>query len=457
MRTEKFKSLFYFAPNSKIKAGDGLDNGNYPLYTSSFVLKKRFDRAQYYDDALIFGTGGSASIHFTNEPFSTSTDCLVAIAKQKELNTKFVYYYLFGNLHFLERGFKGAGLKHISKKYIENLDIPILSIEMQNKIVAVLDKAGVLVIKRKEIAQLMNDFLRATFLDMFGDPVLNPNKWPTDSLDKIGEFRSGGTPSKENFNYWIGKFPWISPKDMKNNYITDSIDQISELVFKETSLKKIEPRNILIVVRGMILAHSFPVAMNTIPVAINQDMKAIKLYNKYEPEYVLHCLLILKNWILQYVSSAAHGTKKLTTDSFQKIIIPCPPLNIQQRFVEISNKIDKIKNDISNESANEIVLFKSILQKAFNGQLNFNIDIELDALVREIDLQKKENDISKISGDIAYLQKLIDKLNTQEFKEKDLYDKAKHVAFQLMAVKEEKRKVTQEYNDRTQSLELVLK
>ena len=55
-----------------------------------------------------------------------------------------------------------------------------------------------------------------------------------------------------------------------------------------------------------------------------------------------------------------------------------------------------------------------------------------DALINEIDLHKKENDLSKIVGDIAYLQRLVDKLNSQEFKEKDLYDKAKHGVFQLL-------------------------
>ena len=78
-------------------------------------------------------------------------------------------------------------------------------------------------------------------------------------------------------------------------------------------------------------------------------------------------------------------------------------------------------------------------------------------MIREIDLQKKENDLSKIAGDIAYLQRLIDKLNNQEFKEKDLYDKAKHGAFQLMAVKEEERKVVQKYDENSKSLKLALK
>ncbi|AOC94577.1 hypothetical protein BB050_01449 [Flavobacterium anhuiense] len=101
-------------------------------------------------------------------------------------------------------------------------------------------------------------------------------------------------------------------------------------------------------------------------------------------------------------------------------------------------------------------LFNSLIQKAFNDQLNFNIDFELDALINEIDLQKKENDIQDITGDIAYLQKLIDRLNNQDFKEKELYDKAKSIAFQLMNESEEKRRVIQVIDEKTSSIRLAL-
>ena len=87
-------------------------------------------------------------MHYANEPFSTSTDCLVAISTDKNFNTKFVYYYIFGNIQVLERGFKGAGLKHISKKYIQDIEIPIFDLNIQNEIVSILDKLETLIQKR---------------------------------------------------------------------------------------------------------------------------------------------------------------------------------------------------------------------------------------------------------------------------------------------------------------------
>lgn len=134
---------------SILKAGQGLDIGKYAFFTSSTNQTKYINEYNYEQEALIFGTGGKANIHYCNEPFGTSTDCLV-FYKKNNVNLKLLYYFLSANIYLLEAGFKGAGLKHISKEYILNLKIDIPEIEIQNHIVAVLDKINIL-IKQKKI------------------------------------------------------------------------------------------------------------------------------------------------------------------------------------------------------------------------------------------------------------------------------------------------------------------
>ena len=119
-----FSNLFDFQKKSKIKAGDGLplNEGSYPFYTSSNILKKSINKFLFDGNSLIFGTGGSASVHYCNERFAVSTDCFVTQPKNNdELFLKYIYYFLSGNIHILENGFKGAGLKHISKGYISDI------------------------------------------------------------------------------------------------------------------------------------------------------------------------------------------------------------------------------------------------------------------------------------------------------------------------------------------------
>src|SRR3989344_4245504 len=114
--------IFNFQKKSNIKAGDNQKEGRYKFFTSSDIQSKFIDKAVFDGEYLIFSTGGSAGVHYCNEKFSTSTDCFV-VKVTNNLIAKYVYYYLFKNIHILDAGFKGAGLKHISKEYIKKIRI----------------------------------------------------------------------------------------------------------------------------------------------------------------------------------------------------------------------------------------------------------------------------------------------------------------------------------------------
>jgi type I restriction enzyme S subunit len=206
----KFSEIFSFKKKSKIKAGDGLLDGAYPFFTSSPILSKRYNEYQFEGESLIFGTGGLPSIHFYDDKFAVSTDCLVAQPERK-VEVKFVYYYLLGNIWILENGFKGAGLKHISKTYINNIKIPLPPIEEQKRIVAKLDKADELRKKRKQAISLLDEYLKSVFLEMFGDPVVNEKGW---EIVKAIDNCNCIVPSRDKPKSFTGKIPWITTDDL---------------------------------------------------------------------------------------------------------------------------------------------------------------------------------------------------------------------------------------------------
>lgn len=157
---------------------------------------------------------------------------------------------------------------------------------------------------------------------------------------------------------------------------------------------------------------------------------------------------------MKSISNTTSGLNTISTGKVKSIKVPIPPIKLQNQYHQIRTFYINHLKKIESSKTKSVNLFLSITQKVFNGELNFNIDFELDALVRAIDLEKKENDLSKIGRDIAYLQRLVDKLNAQEFEEKEMYDKAKHAVFQLLKSGE---KITQEYNEQSNNVKLVLK
>ena len=126
-----------FLPKSKRQASYGEKHGQYPFYTSSQTCSKYCDKYDYEDECLIVGTGGSANIKYGCK-FSCSTDNFVIKINPGQL-VKYIYYYLSINIEVLQKGFVGVGLQHISKEYINNIKIPIPSLERQKEIVEYLD------------------------------------------------------------------------------------------------------------------------------------------------------------------------------------------------------------------------------------------------------------------------------------------------------------------------------
>jgi type I restriction enzyme S subunit len=160
-----------------------------------------------------------------------------------------------------------------------------------------------------------------------------PATWAWSTLSRLGEVCGGGTPDKQNSAYWNGSIPWVSPKDMKRDYIGDSQDHITREAVAGSAVKSIPPGSLLMVVRGMILAHSFPTALTTVEVTVNQDMKALLPFSADLAPYLLVATKALKPEILALVDRSTHGTCKLSTDRLFVFPLPIPPLAEQHRIV----------------------------------------------------------------------------------------------------------------------------
>ncbi len=198
---QKLRELLLPQPKAKIKAGDGMNKGKYKFFTSSAAQSKYYSSALYNQPALIFGTGGAASVHFCKEPFSTSTDCLVMYGTE-ETNLEMIFYYLRTHMHILQAGFKGAGLQHISKEYILDIEVDLPGIDIQAKIVEQNRLLDRLISSRNTQCDLLDKAVKSRFVELFGDPVSNPMKWSVKMLKDLSvQINSGNTPKGGSENY----------------------------------------------------------------------------------------------------------------------------------------------------------------------------------------------------------------------------------------------------------------
>jgi len=292
----------------------------------------------------------------------------------KNGENKYLFYLLKSLKPLIESKGTGSTFKAISKAIINEIEIPIPPLPVQRRIVEILEHADALRHLRAQVDAETQKLLQSVFYEMFGDPVRNEKGWKLQKLEDICiKIFGGGTPSTSNEDYFKGNIPWVSPKDMKDDFIFDSIDHISEKALNESSTQIAPDYSLLMVIRSGILKRKLPVAINVNPVAINQDMKAfIFKEDIVEPYYMLFFFKLYQNVLLKRVRSVT--ADNIEFNHIKTINVPLPPLNLQKQFSSFVNVIEIIKKQ-QTKSRNDIeTLFDGLLDEVFKGNLSRQIN-----------------------------------------------------------------------------------
>lgn len=316
--------------------------------------------------------------------------------KTDEIDPLFVMYWL--QAAFLQLAlYEGIGnrttIPNLSAARLKNLPIPIPSIEEQAGIVRVLSKLYEAVhIETARLSMLKalkcSTMARALREGMLGERLKDtpigkiPIDWNVERLGDVAMVSSGGTPPKNDATSWSGPIPWVSPKDMKVERLADVEDHISENAAKAYS--RIAPAAaILVVVRGMILAKSFPVALLERPMAFNQDMKAIVARAGLDPEYLLFAILGRSGDLVSEIGTSAHGTRRLGSNSLESFLLPIPPIDQQ---IAIGRTLTTLERRVEAAAARVralTVAFSISLQALMTGRLRTSSLLQSGGSVHE--------------------------------------------------------------------------
>ncbi len=261
-------------------------DGKYPIYGSGGVMGYADDYL-CDEDTTIIGRKGSINNPIYVEEKFWNVDTAFGLMPGAELDNKFFYYYCT-TYNFMKHN-KATTLPSLTKADLLKIKIPLPPLDQQKTIAAILDAADTYRQKTKALVAKYDELTQSLFLDMFGDPVTNPKGWEVKTVYQVcAKIYGGGTPSKAHPEYYKGEIPWVTPKDMKSEYISNSMDHVNQDGVDNSSAKLIPVNSVLMVIRSGILNHTLPVAINTTVVTVNQDMKA------YIPESSLTNSIYLK-------------------------------------------------------------------------------------------------------------------------------------------------------------------
>ena len=178
-----------------------------------------------------------------------------------------------------------------------------------------------------------------------------PGHWQLAKLKHLARFAGGGTPSRDNPNFWGGSIPWVSPKDMKVARIETAEECITEEGLAGSSTGLIPPGRVLMVVRSGILKHTIPVAINAAEVALNQDMKALDFSaGACSAEFFFRWVQGLNDFLLLEWAKQGATVESIEHAYLAETLLPLPPAPEQAAIAAFLDR-ETAKIDALPESA----------------------------------------------------------------------------------------------------------
>ncbi len=267
----------------------------------------------------------------------------------------------------ITRFINGATRKKLNKSSALGIPITLPDLAEQKRIATILDKADTIRRKRQQAIKLADDFLRATFLDMFGDPVTNPKGWGITPLKNIGHVTTGNTPSRKIAEFYGNDIEWIKSNNINTPYhfLTKAEESLSQEGKKVG--RKVVPYSTLVTC----IAGSFDcignAALSDREVAFNQQINAITPKKGIDP-FFLYCLILNAKRMIQGAST--NSMKGMVSKGkFEQILVFNPPTSLQQKFGSFfQTQIENVNNmEISKKYSQDF--FNSLTQQAFQGEL----------------------------------------------------------------------------------------
>ena len=288
------------------------------------------------------------------------------------VSADFLFWWLKSQEKQIQSKGRGATFKEVSKKIVENLQIPLPPLAEQKRIAEILDAADALGAKRREALAQLDTLLQSTFLDMFGDPVTNPMGWQERSLGDLTQsgFRNGLSPSTKGTvdgevltlsAITRGRFDFAARKSAR----FDRQPPPSQRLRTDTFL----------ICRGngnkqLVGAGAYPDRSSRRVCFPDTMISVVAGSDAIVPAYLEN---VWRSWRvrdqIERGARTTNGTHKVNQRLLSSVVFPVPPTDIQRRFAGIAESVENQATTQRAHLAELDTLFASLQSRAFRGEL----------------------------------------------------------------------------------------
>ncbi len=344
----------------KIPQSDFLDKGNYPIIDQGeiFIAGYTNDKSKVYSGRLpviVFGDH-TRILKFVNFPFAIGADGVKILVPIDNINVKYFYYAL------KRSNIPSAGYSR-HYKFLKGLIIPVPPLDVQKKIVSILEKAETLKQQREQADKFTEDYLKSVFYEMF----LKDNfKFIT---IKQGVLEIENKNPENDFPDKL--FYYIDITSVDNNL--KRIININKIVGKDAPSRAkqlVKYKDILV---STVRPNLNSVAM--VPKELDNQICStgfcvLRADNKiFIPEYLF--FITKSNFFIDALVNKCKGANypAVSSKDIKYLQIPLPHLKLQQKFASIVEHVEKLKEKQKKSKEHIDEMFNSLMQKAFKGEL----------------------------------------------------------------------------------------
>jgi type I restriction enzyme S subunit len=350
------------------------------LYIADFMSDKKlsfvadnYDHKKVTKNDLVMANTGSPGRVFKGKSGILSNN-LFKISFDNALVDRDYLYLILSSVIFqntLQTQMKGGIQKHLGHQTISRQEIPLPPLAEQKRIAAILDKADAIRRKRQQAIQLADDFLRAVFVDMFGDPLANSKKWDVEALGKlttkITDGKHGDCEDESDSGYYF-----ISAKDVNHGIINyQNTRQINKKEFDEVHRRTdLQSGDIVMVNTGATIGRVAIVRDDerNPRTTFQKSVAIIKLEKKLLNPTFLKFIFLLRIKDFASVGSGS-AIKNLLLSKMREFPIIVPPIELQKSFEKIVLQMEQASMIKVECTEFQQALFNSLSQKAFAGEL----------------------------------------------------------------------------------------
>lgn len=323
----------------KLDANASSESGRYPFFTCSKNPLK-IDTYSYDCECVLVAGNGDLNVKYYNGKFDAyQRTYIIEILDKNKFDTRYIFLLLKSYLNELRRKSIGGVIKYIKLDDLITIKVPNIDLENQGKIVSNLFKIYNMINQKNTQINMLDLLIKSQFVEMFGDPVTNDKRWGLSNLNDLGYFGRGVSKHRPRNAIELlgGDYPLIQTGDISNSglYIYSYNSTYSELGLKQS---KMWPKGTLCVTIAANIAQTSILTFD----ACFPDSIVGFISNKNTNNIFIHYWFCFLQKIIDSKATQV-AQKNINLQILSKLDVINPPIELQNKFAQIVEQIDKQK------------------------------------------------------------------------------------------------------------------